>query len=142
MNEKVMLSSLRADLDRELNGDWVAYPLWKGVRFKVSALTVPAYETDRDLMFKRLTQEYKEDARIPKDLMMVELGKLYSKHILHGWEGLDVEYTPEVADQTLTDPSYRAVIAAVEWCAAKISEIEAQFTKAEEGNSSPLSAHA
>ena len=134
MTEKVMLASLRADLEREKLGDWVAYPLWQGVRFKVSALTLPAYETDRDLMFKRLNQQYK-DERIPKEVLSAELGGLYAKHILHDWEGLDVAYSADTARQTLTDPSYRVVVSAVEWCAAKLSEVEAKFTKDEEGNS-------
>lgn len=139
MAEKVLLSSLRADLDRETTGDWVPYPLWKGVRFNVSALTVPEYETDRDLMFKRLGKKYKDEL-IPKDVLSAELGALYHKHILHDWEGLDIEYSPQVAKETLSDPAFRAVVSAVEWCAAKISEIEVKFTKEEEGNSSPPSA--
>jgi hypothetical protein len=139
MAEKVLLSSLRADLDREKNGDWIPYPGWKGVSFNVSALTIPEYETARDLMFKRLAQTYK-DTVIPKDVLSAELGALYAEFILHDWRGLDIDYTPEVAKQTLADPAYRAVVAAVEFCAAKISEIDAKFTKAEEGNSSPPSA--
>lgn len=134
MTQKVVLSSLRADLDREKSGDWIAYPAWKGVRFNVSALTLPSYETARDLMFKRLAEQYKEE-QIPKEVISIELGALYAEHILHGWEGFDEEYTREVARERLTDPSYRAVVSAVEWCAAKISEVSVKFTEAEMGNS-------
>ena len=139
MAEKIQLSSLRVDLEREKRGDWVPYPLWKGVRFNVSALTLPAYETDRDMVYKRLRQEY-QSGPIPREVLSVELGKLYHKHILHGWEGLDVEYSRDVAEQVLTDPAYREVVQAVETCAAKLTELDPKFVKAEEGNSSPLSA--
>lgn len=138
MTERVMLSSLRVDLEREKKGDWVPYPLWGGkVRFNVSALTLPAYETARDLMYKRLAKEYPDG--IPKDVLLVELGALYHEHILHDWDGLDVTYSPDVARATLTNAEYRAVISAVEWCAAKLSDVDVKFTKAEEGNSSPPS---
>lgn len=139
MTQKVVLSSLRADLDREKSGDWIAYPAWKGVRFNVSALTLPSYETARDLMFKRLGEQYK-DEQIPKEVISIELGALYAEHILHGWEGFDEEYTREVARERLTDPSYRAVVSAVEWCAAKISEVSVKFTEVELGNSPSHSA--
>lgn len=134
MSKKVMLSSLKADLAREKNGDWVPYPIWKGVAFNVSALTNPEYETARDLMFKRLA-EIHGDERIPREVLSVELGKLYCEHILHGWRGLDIEYSPETALNTLGDPEYRAVVSAVEFCAAKLTDIEPKFAKAEEGNS-------
>lgn len=134
MSKKVLLSSLKADLNREKNGDWVPYPIWKGVSFNVSALTDPAYEAARDLMFKGLADKF-GDERIPREVLSVELGKLYCEHVLHGWRGLDVEYSPEVALETLGDPEYRAVVSAVEFCAAKLSEVEPKFTKAEEGNS-------
>ncbi|UDF29390.1 UNVERIFIED_ORG: hypothetical protein LHK14_18030 [Roseateles sp. XES5] len=134
MTKKVVLSSLKANLSREKNGDWVPYPSWPGVSFNVSALTDPAYESARDLMFKTLAEKY-GDERIPREVLSVELGKLYSEHILHDWRGFDVEYTADVARETLGDPEHRAVVSAVEFCASKLSEIEPQFTKAEEGNS-------
>ncbi|MCV9960729.1 hypothetical protein OIU34_02355 [Pararhizobium sp. BT-229] len=137
----VVLASLRADLQREAEGDWIKYPAWKGVEFNVSALTKPEYETARDLMFKRLGQLYPE-SQPPKEIVTAELGSLFCDHILHGWRGLDVPYTPEVARETLTNPEYRAVVSAVEFCAVKITDIEVKFTAAEKGNSSPPSERA
>ncbi|MBX5253316.1 hypothetical protein HJC03_23390 [Rhizobium sp. NLR4b] len=130
----VKLSSLKANLEREKRGDWVPYPEWPGVRFNVSALTLPEYETARHLLFQRLAKKYKDDP-VPKEVLSSELGGLYCEHILHGWEGLDVDYSPETAIATLKDPAYRAVVGAVEYCAAKLSQIEVEFTAAEEGNS-------
>ncbi len=103
------------------------------MRFNVSALTLPEYETERGLMYQRLQREYGDDP-IPTEVMNSELGSLYAKHILHGWEGLDEDYTPEVAETTLSDPAYRAVVLAVGWCAGQITKIDVQYTKAEEGN--------
>lgn len=135
---KVKLTSLKVDLEREKKGDWIPYPDWPGVSFNVSALNLPEYETARSLMLQRLAKQYKNQT-IPKDVLLVELGALYCEHILHDWKGLDEEYSPELARQTLTSPEYRPVISAVEWCAARVSEIEIEFTKTEQGNSSPPS---
>lgn len=136
--KKVKLSSLKADLQREKNGDWVPYPFWKGVRFNVSTLMDPEYETARDLMFKDLAKQY-GDAKIPQEVVSAKLGALYCDFILHNWDGLDTEYSSDVARETLTDPEYRAMVSAVEWCATKLSEVNVEFTAAEEGNSLPPS---
>ncbi|EJB02881.1 hypothetical protein Rleg9DRAFT_1695 [Rhizobium leguminosarum bv. trifolii WSM597] len=136
--KKVILTSLKADLDREKKGDWIPFPDWEGVKFNVSALTLPEYETARGLMFQRLQKTY-GDAPVPTEVLNAELGQLYAEHILHGWEGLDEEYSPEHALATLSNPEYRVVVQAVGWCAAKISQIEAKYTAAEGGNSSPPS---
>ncbi|MEH7903997.1 hypothetical protein V7794_22640 [Rhizobium laguerreae] len=137
-SRKLKLTSLKADLEREKKGDWIPFPDWEGVKFNVSALTMPEYETARGLMFQRAGKIY-GDAPVPTEVINAELGALYAEHILHGWEGLDEEYTPEVALATLSDPEYRVLVQAVGWCAAKISQIEVAYTAAEEGNSSPPS---
>ncbi|MGO8093225.1 hypothetical protein [Rhizobium leguminosarum] len=137
-SRKLKLTSLKANLEREKKGDWIPFPDWEGVRFNVSALTVPEYETARGLMFQRVGKNY-GDAPVPTEVINAELGALYAEHILHGWEGLDEEYTPDLALATLSNPEYRSVVAAVGWCAQKISQIEVEYTKAEEGNSLPPS---
>jgi hypothetical protein len=129
----VKLSSLRADLAREEKGDWIEFPDWPGVEFNVSSLHLPIYQTARDLLFKRLAKIYKK-AAVPTSIMTTELGKLYAKHVLHGWRGLDVEYSPERATEILADPEYRNVVAAVEYCAGKVSEIDVEFAEDETKN--------
>jgi len=124
----IKLASLKANLERETDGDWVEYPDWPGVAFKVSSLHAPAYETARDLLISRLARIHKQKP-IPRDERAEEFGKLYAKHILHGWRGLDVEYTPERAVEVLCDPAYREVVSALEWCAAKIAELQVEFTE-------------
>lgn len=135
----VKLSSLKADLDREEKGDWIEYPDWPGVEFNVSSLHLPAYQTARDLLLQKLQRQYKKKA-IPKNVLTKELGRLYATHLLHGWRGLDVDYSPQVALETLTSPDYRNVVAAVEFCAAQVSEVDLEFVEEEEGNSAPPSA--
>lgn len=135
----VKLSSLKADLAREEKGDWIEFPDWPGVEFNVSSLHLPAYQTARDLLFKRLARQYKKTPA-PAVVLTTEIGKLYAKHILHGWRGLDVDYSPERAAEILSDPEYRNVVAAVEYCAGRVSETDIEFIEDEVGNSAKPSA--
>jgi hypothetical protein len=130
----VKLASLKADLTREEKGDWIEFPDWPGVEFNVSSLHLPTYQTQRELMLQRLGRKYKKNP-IPKTVLTTELGKLYHQHILHGWRGLDVDYDRDTALQVMTDPEYRNLVAAVEWCAAKVSEIDVEYLEEETGNS-------
>lgn len=136
----VKLSSLKANLTREAKGDWIAYPDWPGVEFNVSSIHLPAFTTARALMYQRLNIVHKN--AIPQDIAMAELGTLLDKHILHDWRGLDEIYSPQVATATLTDPAYRDVIVAVQWCAAQISQVEIQFAEEDVKNSAKPSARA
>jgi hypothetical protein len=124
----VKLASLKADLKREEKGDWVEYVDWPGVEFKVSSLHLPAYTVARDLLMQKMARVHKGKP-IPREALTVEIGKLYAKHILHDWRGLDVEYSPETAAEILADPEYRNVVAAVEWCAAKVSDLDIEFVE-------------
>jgi hypothetical protein len=122
----VKLSSVKADLAREAKGDWVDFPDWPGVAFKVSSLLLPAYRIDRDLLGQRLARQHKGKP-IPPDVLTTEVGKLYQKHILHDWRGFDQAYSKELAGEMLVDPEYRAIVSAIEWCAAKIADIDVEF---------------
>lgn len=129
----IKLASLKADLAREEKGDWIEYPTWPGVEFNVSSLNLPAYTVDRDLMFQRLQRTYKRKP-VPREVTTAELAKLYLKHILHDWRGLDVPYSPEKAGEVMLDPEYREVVAAVEWCASRIAETDIEFVEEAEKN--------
>lgn len=124
----VKLESLKADLAKEAAGDWIDYPDWPGVAFNVRSLNAPAYATARDIMIQRMRRKYPRKAP-PTDEMITEAGKLYCKHILFGWRGLDVEYTPEKALEVMTDPAYRAVVAAVEWCGNQVAQLDVEFVE-------------
>jgi hypothetical protein len=135
----VKLNSIKADLTRETKGDWIDYPDWPGVSLNVSSLLLPAYRIDRDLLGQRLSRQYKGKP-IPSDVVTIEVGKLYHKHILHGWRGFDVEYSRDVAGEMLSDPEYRNLVAAVEWCAAKVSDVDVEFVEDAAKNSERPSA--
>ena len=135
----VKLSSLKANVAREEKGDWIEYPDWPGVAFNVSSLHSGPYVMARDIMLQRLARKHGNDP-VPVEVRAMESGKIYCGHILHGWRGLDVEYTPEVALDTLCDPAFRVVTEAVEWCAGRVGQIAAEFIDLTTKNSEAPSA--
>lgn len=139
MTAVVKLSSLKADLAREANGDEVDSLRWPGVKFRVSALTKPSYRIKRDALFQRLTRRFKGKT-IPQEELSPALGRLYAEEILHGWSGMDQPYSPELALDVLTDPAFREVVAEVEYCAGTLSEIDAEFVEEAAKNSAKPSA--
>lgn len=134
------LSSIRADLDRELKGDWVDSRQWPGVRFLVCALTKPSYRIKRDTLVQRLARKHKGKP-IPADELAPHIGRLYCEEILFGWEGIDIEYSAETALEILTDPSYREIVSEIEYCAGMLSETEAEYVEEQVGKSEKASAH-
>lgn len=123
----VKLSSLKADLQREAKGDWIeGPPELPGVSLNVSSLMMPAYRIERDLLGSRLARQHKGKP-IPPDVLSTEVGKLFHKHILHDWRGFDVPYSRELAGEMLADPEFRMLVGAVEYCAAKVADIDVEF---------------
>jgi hypothetical protein len=133
------LSSLRADLKRQHDGDWVSYPEWPGVRFNVSAFSSPGYRKASEELAKKLAKKY-EDER-PSDAEMHKLnGALIAEHILHDWEGIDEEYSEELAYDRLTNQEFEVLNNAVVWCARKLAQVNAEFVGQAEKNSEAPSA--
>jgi hypothetical protein len=137
----VKLSSVAADLAAEEVGEWTASPTFPGVEYLVSSLNKPAYVTARDLSLQRLARRYKGKPP-PSAEITAEAGKLYCRHILHGWRGFDVPYAPEKALEILCDPAYRAVLQDVEWCASQVGQAEIEFVEDATKNSDAPSATA
>jgi hypothetical protein len=129
----VKLASLKSDLEREEAGDWIDYPDWPGVAFNVSSLHKPAYVMARDVLLQRLARQHKGKP-VPVTVSSPKIGKLYAEHLLHGWRGLDVPYSPEVAMETLSDPAFRSIVNAVEYCAQQVSVIDAEWVEDAEKN--------
>jgi len=132
------LKSIQRDLGKERNGDWVEFPEWPGVAFKVKSLESPGYRAARDLVIRRLGNRSK-GGEIPQDDMQREIGTLYHQQILLDWRGLDEAYSSERALEVLTDPAYRQLFAAVTWCAQQVGASDMEFVEDAAKNSGPRS---
>jgi hypothetical protein len=127
------LASLKADLAREEEGDWVESVAFPGVAFKVCSLNARAYTVARDTLLMRLRLRFNGQP-VPPDVQAKEFGGLYCAHILRDWRGLDVPYSGEKAEEVLCDPAYRAVLKEVEVCAARLGAIMPELIEADVKN--------
>ncbi|TWD58083.1 hypothetical protein FB480_101838 [Agrobacterium vitis] len=134
----IKLASLAVDLELEKNGEWIEFPEWPGVSFCVCSLMNPDYQVARELLLQRLQKQYGTKP-IPQDVMVAEVGALFSQHILRGWRGFDLPYDQKKAAQMLTDPQFRKLVAAVQWCAGEVGQTEIEFVETEVKNSEPPS---
>ncbi|MDR7034492.1 hypothetical protein [Mesorhizobium sp. BE184] len=130
----VKLSSLRANVEREQKGDWIPYPEWPGVEFNVKSFYSPEYLAARNLLFQGYAKKYGNDP-VPPDVLRQGLGELYGEHILHGWRGIDVDWTRELATAELTAESGRDIVKAVEWCAQRLAKKDIEFVEGAVKNS-------
>lgn len=126
------VASLLVDVTREEKGDWIEYPAWPGVFFKVSSIQSDAYQIARDKAFVALSRKHKGE--VPPSIRTCEIGRLYCEHILHDWKGLDVEYSPEQALDILAHPKGRRFVEAIEYCAARLSDADVIWLEEEAKN--------
>lgn len=125
----VRLESLKADLQKEREGDWIkAVDINPGLRWFVRSTNYPAFRIARDAEMKKLGEKYGGD-QIPDDVNAEVMGKLAVEHLLLGWDGMDVEYTPETAAEILTDESYRKVRYSIYLAASRVGTSEVQFVE-------------
>ncbi|UPT99376.1 hypothetical protein J4G48_0015535 [Bradyrhizobium barranii subsp. apii] len=123
----VRLESLKADLQKEREGDWIkAVDLDPNIRWFVRSTNFPDFRLARDAAMKKLGEKYGSDP-IPDDVNAEVMGKLAVEHLLLGWEGLDAGYTPEAAAEILTDEAYRKVRYSIYIAASRVGTSEVQY---------------
>lgn len=135
----VKLSSIRADLQREHEGDWVDIPDLPGVRLKVRAFSYGPYQIAKGLIEQKWARKYGKDP-VPPDVSERENGRLYAEHILLDWEGFDEAYSKERALEVLTDPAFRELNAHIRYAGSRLAAQDIQFTEDAAKNSAAPSA--
>lgn len=142
----VKLSSLKADLKRERDGEWIEPKEWpgldpdrpnmmvalRGLKFLVRSTNYAPYVAARQAALEEQAQKY-PDGRLPQEAAEID-GALIAEHLLIGWEGLDVDYAPETASAELCAEEARTLRSMVYWCAAKVGKRKVEFVKGEAKN--------
>lgn len=129
----IKLGSLKADLKRESDGDWVKVPDLPGVELKVRSTNYAPYQVALQAMIRRFRKRYGTDP-VPPEEDGAETGKLYATHLLVDWRGFDVPYDAGTAMSALSDPAYRELRSHVGWAASQVGRIEAEFVEEAVGN--------
>lgn len=127
----IILSSLMIDAARENDGDWVSYPSWEGVRFRVRSTNYAPYKADLQARQTEAARRYPKG--IPDAVTLSLMGELVAEHLLIGWEGFDVEYSPETALEMLGNPELRTIVGAVLQCAESLTIPKIRFVDPTDG---------
>lgn len=139
----IKLSSLSADLKKERDGDWIEVKDWPGLNpekpfesvpvpglaFNVRSTNYPPYLVARQAMLERLKQDY-PDGNVPPEVQAKVDGELATEHLLIGWKGLDIDYSPEIVQNILTAEEHRTVRQMVWWCAGRVGKKQVEFVEA------------
>lgn len=129
----IKLSSLRADVQREKDGDWVDIPELPGVALKVRGFAYGPFQIARDIVQARWVRKYQRDP-VPPEVSYPENAKLYADHILLDWRGFDVPYSRETALETLLDPGFRDLHEHIRYAGGKLAQTETEFVEEAGGN--------
>ena len=135
----IKLASLRVSDQSEEAGTWVDLPDVPGAAVLVRSLDYPPYTLARTVLFQRFSRLYGRKPA-PQNEIVPAIGKLYAEHILLGWKGFDVEFSPEEAMLRLSDWTWRKLTTMVEWAAGTLSEAQVEFVEDATKNSAPPSA--
>lgn len=125
----IKLNSLRADLRRENDGDWVEIPDLPGVRLKVRGAAYGPYQAAKSVVEGRWARQYGTRKPVPIDISLRENGRLYADYILLGWDGFDIEYSEDTARDVLTDPAYRDLHDHIRYAMQTVAATEAEFVE-------------
>jgi hypothetical protein len=138
-------SSLEVDIKAETDGEWIPIKKWigldpdepysvtdlPGIEFFVRSDNYQPYKVARQKLGEKLEETKSDypDGIIPDDVADIEHGRIMAEHLLLGWKGFDVEYTPEMAMAALTKPAGRVHRQMVIFCARKVGRRKAEFDK-------------
>ncbi len=123
----VKLSSLKADREKEREGDWQPSDI-PNVSFFVRSTNYAPYKIERDAKFAKLARKHGADS-IPDEARATVLGELAVKHLLLDWKGLDEPFSKEIATEVLTDESYRDFRGSVYLSAMQVGRSEIEFVE-------------
>jgi len=137
--QKAILASLRTNAKREAAGGWEPSVLWpeSNIRYHVRAISYEPYKTAHQRLQREHAKKYGAGRTVPEDVLAQEVGALLAEHILLGWEGIDVEYSPAAAMSTLTNPEFKLLSTDVEMAAAKFGNVNPDFVKGEATSKEP-----
>jgi len=139
----IKLASLSADLSKEREGDWIYPKEWPGldpekpfeqtplpgVGFLVRSTNYPDYVTARQAALEKMKQDYPDD-KVPVDVQARIEGQLSVEHLLLGWKGFDIEYSPDVVEVVLVAEEHRVLRSMIFWCAGRVGKKKVEFVGA------------
>lgn len=132
--KKIKLGSLAVDLKREREGEWVDSRAFEGVAYFLKSTNAPDYTSVIRKAARTMTQAIRDGKEISEDKSFAEEGERICEHLLLGWKGFDIEYTPDGARETLKDPAYRPLLNDIMMCADRVGRKQIEFVEEDAKN--------
>lgn len=131
---KIKLSSLKADVEKQDEGDWQPIPELSGIRVKVRSLRSAKYQFGATPIRQRHVRKFGENGTIPNKEFAKDYGRLVADVILLDWEGFDVDYSRETALETLTDAGFAEILGYIIAAAGRVAQGEIEYVEAASKN--------
>lgn len=135
----VKLGSLRRDIKKQNDGDWVQLTELMDPRtqeipeFRVRGINYGPFQIARSNLVTKMIRRY-GTRPVPPEESHRDEGRLIAQHILLDWRHADPPYDSALAEEMLTDPAH-PLQDYIRRCAAEVAEVEAEFTVGAMGNS-------
>jgi hypothetical protein len=126
---KVKLSSLKADVEKQDEGDWQPIPELTGVKVKVRSLRSPKYQFGATPIRQRHVRKFGENGTVPNAEFAKSYGRLVADVILLDWDGFDEKFSREKALETLMDPGYAEVLGYIIAAAGRVAQGEVEYVE-------------
>jgi hypothetical protein len=135
----VKLGSLRRDIKKQNDGDWVPFSEYMDPKtgeipeFLVRGFNYKPFQIARSNIIAKLTRRYGQKPIDPEESHREE-GRIFAQHLLLGWRNAEPPYDRDVAEEMLCDISC-GLQDMIRRCAIEVDQMEAQFTSDAAGNS-------
>jgi hypothetical protein len=138
------LSSLRVDLKRENEGDWIDIPGTE-IRLKVRGFNYGPYKAAKTQVdLKNQQQYFNKKKDLPDEKLFKINGQLYLDYILLDWDGVaedDGSLIPfSRAEEYILDPAFRILHEYIRFAGGEIGEINVEQIEVTSKNFEPSSA--
>lgn len=136
----IKLSSVRANVRRENEGDWVPIPEWPGVELRVRGFAYGPFQNAKSQLESKWARRNGGRDTVPFEEVYRANGRLYAEYLLLDWKGIDddagnpIEYDDALGMQVLTDPAYRDLHDHIRYATNKLSQTEIEFVERASGN--------
>lgn len=128
----VKLRSLKADMRRQNDGDWVELPELAEASgdipaIKVRGLNYGPYQVELSAARQRWARKHGSIDGTPPEVIGRDCGRLYAKHLVLDWRGFDEPYNIDTAEEMLTSPGDFFLLAS--FAVQQVSRTEAEFVE-------------
>jgi hypothetical protein len=142
----IKLSSIKADIVKEMEGEWIDIPDIPGIAFLLRSSHYPPFVTAKAQAIRKLMAANGGTEIIPEKDLSRANASLFVEHLLLDWRGFAedddtaIEYTAERALQILSDPGFRELNRHIGWAADQVGKAQVEFVEAAAKNSDAPSA--